>query len=40
MVKNLMELGTTEAAVEHGDFREVFGQGRPTADGGTAGEEG
>ena len=40
MMKNLIELGTSEAAVEHGDFRKVFGEGCPATDRGTAGEEG
>ena len=40
VVMDLGELGTTETAVEHGDFRKVSGEGCPTADRGTAGEEG
>jgi len=40
VVMDLGELGATEAPVEHGDFRKVFGKGRPAPDGGTAGEEG
>ena len=39
MMKNLIELGTSEAAVEHGDSQKVSGKGCPSADRGTAGEE-
>ena len=43
LLEVVMELGklrTTEAAVEHGDFRKVSGEGCPATDRGTAGEEG
>ena len=40
MMKNLIELGTSEAAVEHGDSQKVSGKGCPSADRGTAREEG
>ena len=40
VMMDLGELRTSEAPVEHGDFRKVFGQRIPTTDGGTAGEEG
>ena len=40
MMKNLIELGTSEAAVEHGDSRKVSREGCPATDRGTAREEG